>query len=115
VADWFWTIDRFFLAMFIFLMGIGFMLSFAASAGGGRALGLEQFHFVKRHAAFMMPSLAVMIGLSFMTPRQVRRTAIILLIVARDDGAGAVLRYRGQGIAPLGDAGRHCRSSRRSS
>ena len=82
LADWFWTIDRFFLAMFIFLMGIGFMLSFAASPAVAERIGLEPFHFVKRHAAFMIPSLAVMIGLSFLTPRQVRRTAIILLIVA---------------------------------
>ena len=82
LADWFWTIDRFFLAMFIFLMGIGFMLSFAASPAVAERIGLEPFHFVKRHAAFMIPSLAVMVGLSFLTPRQVRRTAIILLIVA---------------------------------
>ncbi|KRB61437.1 cell division protein FtsW [Rhizobium sp. Root708] len=82
LADWFWTIDRFFLAMFIFLMGIGFMLSFAASPAVAERIGLEPFHFVKRHAAFMIPSIGVMIGLSFLTPRQVRRTAIILLIVA---------------------------------
>ena len=82
LADWFWTIDRFFLAMFVFLMGIGFMLSFAASPAVAERIGLEPFHFVKRHAAFMIPSLAVMVGLSFLTPRQVRRTAIILLIVA---------------------------------
>lgn len=82
LADWFWTIDRFFLAMFVFLMGIGFMLSFAASPAVAERIGLEPFHFVKRHAAFMIPSLGVMIGLSFLTPRQVRRTAIILLIVA---------------------------------
>jgi cell division protein FtsW (lipid II flippase) len=41
VADWFWTIDRFFLAMFIFLMGIGFMLSFAASPAVAERIGLE--------------------------------------------------------------------------
>ncbi|MET3855260.1 MULTISPECIES: putative lipid II flippase FtsW [unclassified Rhizobium] len=82
LADWFWTIDRFFLAMFVFLMGIGFMLSFAASPAVAERIGLEPFHFVKRHAAFMIPSLMVMIGLSFLTPRQVRRTAILLLIVA---------------------------------
>lgn len=82
LADWFWTIDRFFLAMFIFLMGIGLMLSFAASPAVAERIGLEPFHFVKRQAAFMIPSLAVMIGLSFLTPRQVRRTAIILLIAA---------------------------------
>ncbi|NLS04687.1 putative lipid II flippase FtsW [Rhizobium sp. P32RR-XVIII] len=82
LADWFWTIDRFFLAMFIFLMGIGFMLSFAASPAVAERIGLEPFHFVKRHAAFMIPSIAVMIGLSFLTPRQVRRTAIVLLVVS---------------------------------
>ena len=31
LAEWFWTIDRYFLAAFILLLGIGFMLSFAAS------------------------------------------------------------------------------------
>ncbi|MBB3389997.1 cell division protein FtsW [Rhizobium sp. BK275] len=82
LADWFWTIDRFFLALFLFLMGIGFMLSFAASPAVAERIGLEPFHFVKRHAAFMIPSIGVMLGLSFLTPRQVRRTAIILLIVA---------------------------------
>jgi len=82
VADWFWTIDRFFLATFILLMGIGFMLSFAASPPVAERLGLDSFHFVKRHAAFLLPSLAVTIGISFMSPRQVRRTAIVLLVVA---------------------------------
>lgn len=82
VADWFWTIDRFFLATFILLMGIGFMLSFAASPAVAERLNLDSFHFVKRHAAFLLPSLAVMIGISFLTPRQVRRTAMILLLVS---------------------------------
>ncbi|MCV9999815.1 putative lipid II flippase FtsW [Pararhizobium sp. YC-54] len=82
VADWFWTIDRFFLATFILLMGIGFMLSFAASPAVAERLNLDSFHFVKRHAAFLLPSLAVMIGISFLTPRQVRRTAMILLLAS---------------------------------
>jgi cell division protein FtsW len=82
VADWFWTIDRFFLATFILLMGIGFMLSFAASPAVAERLNLDSFHFVKRHAAFLLPSLAVMVGISFLSPRQVRRTAIILLLAS---------------------------------
>ena len=59
LADWFWTIDRFFLAMFVFLMGIGFMLSFAASPAVAERIGLEPFHFVKRHAVFALPALGV--------------------------------------------------------
>jgi len=82
LAEWFWTIDRFFLAMFILLLGIGFMLSFSASPAVAERLGLEPFHFVKRQAAFLLPSLAVMIGLSFLSPRQVRRTAIAILVVS---------------------------------
>ena len=82
LADWFWTIDRFFLATFILLMGIGFMLSFAASPAVAERLNLDSFHFVKRHAAFLLPSLAIMIGISFLSPRQVRRAAIILLVVS---------------------------------
>ena len=82
VADWFWTIDRVFLATFVLLMGIGFMLSFAASPPVAERIGLDSFHFVKRHAAFLVPSIVIMVGLSFLTPRQVRRTAVILLIVS---------------------------------
>jgi cell division protein FtsW len=81
LAEWFWTIDRFFLAVFILLLGIGFMLSFAASPAVAERIGLDPFHFVERHAMFMLPSLAVMFGLSFLTPRQIRRTAMIMLVV----------------------------------
>jgi cell division protein FtsW len=45
-------------------------------------IGLEPFHFVKRHALFLIPAIATMIGISFLTPRQVRRTAVIILVVA---------------------------------
>src|SRR5690606_20813183 len=82
LADWFWTIDRLFLAAFILLMGLGFMLSFAASPAVAERLGLDSFHFVKRHAMFLVPSIAVMFGISFLSPRQVRRAAMILLVVS---------------------------------
>ncbi|WP_105430585.1 putative lipid II flippase FtsW [Neorhizobium sp. T6_25] len=82
LADWFWTIDRFFLVAFVLLMGVGFMLSFAASPAVAERIGLSSFHFVERHALFLLPSLVVMVGLSFLTPRQVRRTAIVLLIIS---------------------------------
>lgn len=79
VADWFWTIDRLFLAAFLALIGIGFMLSFAASPPVAERLGLDSFHFVKRHALFLAPALVTMIGVSFLAPRQVRRLALVLL------------------------------------
>ena len=82
LADWFWTIDRYFLAAFILLMGLGFMLSFAASPAVAERIGLDSFHFVRRHAFFLVPAIAIMFGISFLSPRQVRRAAMILLIVS---------------------------------
>ncbi len=80
VADWFWTIDRVFLIAFICLIGLGFMLSFAASPPVAERIGLDSFHFVKRHAVFLLPTIAVMIGISFLSPRQVRRVALFLFM-----------------------------------
>ena len=73
LAEWFWTIDRFFLAVFVLLIGTGFMLSFAASPAVAERIGLDSFHFVRRHAFFLVPAIGVMLGISFMSPRQVRR------------------------------------------
>jgi cell division protein FtsW len=58
------------------------MLSFAASPPVAERLGLDSFHFVKRHAVFLLPAIAVMFGISFLSPRQVRRAAMILLVVS---------------------------------
>ncbi|PWV99250.1 cell division protein FtsW [Hoeflea marina] len=82
MAEWFWTIDRTFLALFLLLLGVGLMLSFAASPAVAERLGLDSFHFVKRHAVFLAPALAVMFGVSFLAPRQVRRLALVLLITS---------------------------------
>lgn len=82
ISDWFWTIDRLLLAVFVALIGLGFMLSFAASPGVAERLDIDSLHFVKRHALFIFPALAVMIGLSFLSPRQVRRAALLLLLLS---------------------------------
>lgn len=82
VADWFWTIDRLFLAVFLLLIGIGFMLSFAASPPVAERLGLESFYFVKRHAVFLMPAIITMVAVSFLSPRQVRRAALLILCLS---------------------------------
>ena len=76
VAEWFWTIDRFFLAAFIALMGIGLMLSFAASPAVAERIGLNSFFFVERQAMFMVPSLAIMVSGLMMAGR---RTSSVIL------------------------------------
>ncbi|EKF43395.1 putative lipid II flippase FtsW [Nitratireductor indicus] len=82
VANWWWTIDRWFLAAFLTLMGLGVVLSFAASPAVAERIGLSSFHFVTRQIIFMVPAVVVMIGISFLTPRQVRRVALLMLVGA---------------------------------
>ncbi|WP_152045936.1 putative lipid II flippase FtsW [Aureimonas psammosilenae] len=79
IADWWRSIDRWFLAAFICLMVGGFVLSFAASPPVAEKIGLEPFHFVKRHALFLLPSMMVMLGVSMLSPRGIRRMSILLL------------------------------------
>ena len=60
-------------------MAGGFVLSFAASPPVAEKIGLEPFHFVKRHALFLLPSLALMVAASMLTPRAIRRVSLVTL------------------------------------
>lgn len=82
VANWWWTVDRWFLAAFLMLMGFGVVLSFAASPAVAERIGLTQFHFVTRQIIYMLPAVAVMLGVSFLNARRVRRVALVMLIGA---------------------------------
>jgi cell division protein FtsW len=79
VAKWWWTIDLYFLGGFLGLMGLGVILSFAASPAVAERIGLPPYHFVERQALFMIPAFLTMIGVSFFDDRQVRRAALALL------------------------------------
>ncbi|MDN2566889.1 putative lipid II flippase FtsW [Aquibium sp. A9E412] len=81
-ANWWWTVDRWLLAAFLSLMGLGVVLSFAASPAVAERLGLDSFHFVTRQIIFMVPALAALIGVSFLDPRHVRRLALVMLAVS---------------------------------
>jgi cell division protein FtsW len=80
VANWWWTVDRWLLAAFLALMVLGIVLSFAASPPVAERLGLDAYHFVTRQMVFMVPALAVMIGVSFLNQRNIRRLALLMLV-----------------------------------
>jgi len=80
-AEWWWTVDKILLAALIALMVGGVVLSLAGSPAVAERLGYDSFHFVKRHVAFFVPAVAVMIATSFLTPRQVRRTSLVVMVV----------------------------------
>jgi len=77
-GDWWWTVDKLTLAAIGALMLAGVVLSLAASPPVAGRLGLEPFFFVNRHIFYLLVSIAVMLGVSFLTPRQIRRLAIVV-------------------------------------
>jgi len=81
-GEWWWTVDRLTLAAIGALMLAGVVLSLAASPPVAGRLGLEPFYFVNRHILFLLPSIAVMLGVSFLNPQQVRRLSLLIFAVS---------------------------------
>src|SRR6478752_7851986 len=82
LSEWWWTIDRLQLAAIIALMLAGVILSLAASPPVATRIGLDPFHFFNRHVLFLLPSFIVMIAVSFLSPRQIRRSALIVFAIS---------------------------------
>ena len=81
-SAWWWTIDRLLLAALVALMLAGIVLSLAASPSVAARIGLDSFYFVNRHVLYLIPACAVLIATSFLTPRQIRRTAIVVFVIS---------------------------------
>jgi cell division protein FtsW len=84
VAKWFWTVDRGLLAAALTLMGLGVALSFASSPA---AILADQsisdpFHYSWRMMVWASMGLAVMLTTSLLSPRGVRRIAVLALFGA---------------------------------
>ena len=77
VGRWWWTVDRWSLAALILMIGIGAILIMAASPAIADRMGVDSFYFVRRQVAFMLPALALMFGVSLLSPTSVRRLAVV--------------------------------------
>ena len=82
LADWWWTVDRALLGAVLVLMGAGLVLSFAASPPVAEDKGVATFHYVIRHAIFIVPALVILIAASFLDPRRVLRIGLMTFVVA---------------------------------
>jgi cell division protein FtsW len=81
-GEWWWTVDRLTIGAIGALMLIGVVLSLAASPPVAGRLGLDPFFFVNRHIFYLFPATAIMIGVSFLSPRQIRRMSMVIFAVS---------------------------------
>jgi cell division protein FtsW len=82
LANWWWTIDRWLIAALGALIVFGLVLTMAASPPVAERLGLPTFHFVHKQVLFLIPAIAVFLASSFLSPRHVRRAALIVFVVS---------------------------------
>lgn len=83
LAVWWWTTDRMLLGAVVALIGLGVMLSFAASPGAAARLHIHaQFYFAVRQCLFGATSIALLVGVSVLSPRGIRRLAAAVYLVS---------------------------------
>jgi len=81
LGRWWWTVDWWSLLSILALALAGVFLVQAASPAVAIKHGLGNFYFVERHAAMLVPALAIMLASSLMTPRQIRLFSLAGIVV----------------------------------
>jgi cell division protein FtsW len=81
-SEWWRTVDRLTLAAVGALMLGGLVLCLAASPPVATRIGLDPFHFVNRQVLFLAPAALVLIATSFLSPREIRKVALIVFAVS---------------------------------
>ncbi|MBA1156336.1 putative lipid II flippase FtsW [Microvirga mediterraneensis] len=108
-GDWWWTVDRLLLAGLAILMLAGLVFLMAGGPPVAERLGLSTFHFVNRQVMFLIPALFIMIPVSFLSLRHIRRLALlvyaigmVLILLAFQYGPEIKGAHRWIMIGPLG-------------
>jgi cell division protein FtsW len=107
LSEWWRTIDRLTLAALGALMLGGIVLCLAASPPVAARIGLDPFHFVNRQVLFLIPATGVLIATSFLSPRDIRKLALVvffasLVLVAATPYFGAEIKGARRWLIILG-------------
>ena len=78
VGDWLWSVDRYLIAGLVALIVAGLVLLMGGGPPVAARLGLPTFHFVNRQVLYLAPALMILAGVSFLSPRHVRRLALAI-------------------------------------
>ena len=76
LAEWWWTSDRWLFATVSALMFAGVLLGMAASPAIAEKLRYDTFHFVSRQIVFAVLALTVMMMVSLLKLRDIRRLSL---------------------------------------
>ncbi len=81
LSRWWWTVDRWMLALIFILITTGIWLTLTASPAVAERIGLDAFHFVKRQSFFLALALLTVVGVSILRIKWIKRISLIGLPV----------------------------------
>lgn len=90
-TEWWWTVDRWFIAAAGTLMVLGVLLALVGSPPVAERLKLPTFHFVNKQILYLIPAIVLMVGGSLLSPRHVRRAAFLLFVAGMAGVVAALL------------------------
>ncbi|MDP1630577.1 MAG: putative lipid II flippase FtsW [Caulobacter sp.] len=81
VGQWWWTMDRWLLGTVVILIALGVLLSFGTSPAAAERLHYsDAFHFAIRQTVFGIGAVAILIGVSMLSARNIRRAAFFVYV-----------------------------------
>jgi cell division protein FtsW len=82
LGRWWWTVDRWTFGALLLIGTIGLVLTMAASPAVAERIGLDAFYFARRQSIYLPIALVVMLLTSLMSPKGVRRAAVVGFAIA---------------------------------
>lgn len=83
IGVWWWTVDRWMLGVVALLIAVGVLMSFAASPAAAARMNIgDPFHFAVRQCVFAAGAAVILISVSMLEVRGIRRAAFFIWLVA---------------------------------
>ena len=82
LGRWWWTVDRWTLGAIGALIGVGYIMMLAASPAVAERIGSSRDLFIFKQIFFLALAGAIVVGVSLLSPRNIKRLAIVGCVVA---------------------------------
>jgi cell division protein FtsW len=83
IGVWWWTVDRWMLGVVALLIAVGVAMSFASSPAAAARMNVgDPFHFAVRQCVFAAGAAAILIVVSMLDVKNVRRSAFFIWLIA---------------------------------
>ena len=82
LGRWWWTVDRWTLGAVGVLIGFGYIMMLAASPSVAERIGSSRDIFIFKQVFFLAVAGGIVVGVSLLSPRSIRRVAIVGCLIA---------------------------------